>query len=191
METLLVCVSVLNGNTRRVADRMADALGPEVVEPESVDVERRGDYDRIRVGSGIYFIAVHPRLRRLIRRRSIGLCSAVQDCTRWTGMLVNANVNHAVHVRNRDVWWLSSDHRSFCGRILVLGLFMLGICLVGSVCPASALVSPSCTNVSSTTTKCQSPGNVQIVTSPGTVATPGWGWPYWGGGFLIVIGGRR
>lgn len=84
-----------------------------------------------------------------------------------------------------------THHRSFCGRILVLGLFMLCIFLVGSVCPANALVSPSCTSVGSTTTMCQRPGNVQIVTSPGTVATPSWGWPYWGGGLLIVIGGRR
>lgn len=82
-------------------------------------------------------------------------------------------------------------HRSFCGRILVLGLFMLCIFLVGSVCPAKALVSPSCTSVGSTTTMCQRPGNVQIVTSPGTVSTPSSGWPYWGGGLLIVIGGRR
>lgn len=29
METLLICVSVSNGNTRRVADRMADVLGAE------------------------------------------------------------------------------------------------------------------------------------------------------------------
>jgi hypothetical protein len=69
--------------------------------------------------------------------------------------------------------------------------FMLGVGLVCTVWPAGALANPSCTNVSSTTTMCQSPGNVQIVTSPGTVATPSLGWPYWGGGLVIGIGGRR
>ena len=38
METLLICVSISNGNTRRGADRMVDVHGAEVVEPEAVDV---------------------------------------------------------------------------------------------------------------------------------------------------------
>ena len=38
MKSLLICVSVSNGNTRRVADRMAEVLGAEVLEPEAVDV---------------------------------------------------------------------------------------------------------------------------------------------------------
>lgn len=68
MKSLLICVSVSNGNTRRVADRMAEVLGAEVLEPESVDVETLRDYDLVGFGSGIYFMAVHPRLWRLIRR---------------------------------------------------------------------------------------------------------------------------
>ncbi len=68
MKSLLVCVSVSNGNTRRVADRIAEVLGAEVVEPEAVDVETLKEYDLVGFGSGIYFMAVHPRLWRLIRR---------------------------------------------------------------------------------------------------------------------------
>ncbi|MGJ6124330.1 flavodoxin family protein [Mycolicibacterium sp. Y3] len=68
MKSLVICVSVSNGSTRRVADRMAEVLGAEVLEPEAVDVETLRDYDLVGFGSGIYFMAVHPRLWRLIRR---------------------------------------------------------------------------------------------------------------------------
>lgn len=72
MKSLLVCVSVSNGSTRRVADRIAEVLGAEVLEPEAVDVETLGDYDLVGFGSGIYFMAVHPRLWKLIRRLPCG-----------------------------------------------------------------------------------------------------------------------
>lgn len=39
MKSLLICVSVSNANTRRVADRMAEVRGAEVVEPEAVDTD--------------------------------------------------------------------------------------------------------------------------------------------------------
>jgi flavodoxin len=63
-----VCVSTSHGNTRRVADRMAEVLGAEVVEPEGVDVDRIGEYDLVGFGSGAYFNAVHPRLWNLVGR---------------------------------------------------------------------------------------------------------------------------
>lgn len=66
MKSLIVCVSISNGNTRRVADRMAEVLDAEVVEPEAVDLAALGEYDLVGFGSGIYFNAVHSRLRRLI-----------------------------------------------------------------------------------------------------------------------------
>jgi flavodoxin len=72
MKSLIVCVSVSNGSTRRVADRMAEVLGAEVVEPEAVDVETIRDYDLIGFGSGIYYFAVHPRLWKLVRRLPVG-----------------------------------------------------------------------------------------------------------------------
>ncbi len=68
MKSLIICVSVSNGNTRRVADRMAEALNAEVVEPEAVDVGSLGQYDLVGFGSGIYFAAVHPRLWDLAGR---------------------------------------------------------------------------------------------------------------------------
>jgi len=68
MKSLIVCVSISHGNTRRVADRMAQVLHAEVVEPEAVDPASVQDYDLVGFASGIYFMAVHPRLWRLVRR---------------------------------------------------------------------------------------------------------------------------
>ena len=84
-----------------------------------------------------------------------------------------------------------STRRSLCVRIPIIGAVWVVTCFADAAYPTTALASTSCTNVNSTTTVCQSPGNVQISTSPGTVATPAWGWPDWGGGFVINIGGRR
>jgi len=68
MKSLIVCVSISHGNTRRVADRMAEVLHAEVAEPQAVDRETLHECDLVGFGSGIYFIAVHPRLWRLIGR---------------------------------------------------------------------------------------------------------------------------
>lgn len=68
MKSLIVCVSKSHGNTRRVADRMAEVLGTEVVAPESVDPETLRGYDLVGFGSGIYYMTVDARLRNLIRR---------------------------------------------------------------------------------------------------------------------------
>jgi flavodoxin len=68
MKSLIVCVSISHGNTRRVADRMAEVLDAEVAEPEAVDLGALHEYDLVGFGSGIYFNAVHPRLWGLVRR---------------------------------------------------------------------------------------------------------------------------
>ncbi|BBY38530.1 flavodoxin [Mycobacterium mantenii] len=68
MKSLIICVSTSHGNTRRVADRMAEVLDAEVVEPESVDPENLCQYDLVGFGSGIYYMSVDTRLRKLIRR---------------------------------------------------------------------------------------------------------------------------
>jgi menaquinone-dependent protoporphyrinogen IX oxidase len=68
MKSRIVCVSISNGNTRRVADRIAEVLHAQVVEPEAVDLAALGEYDLVGFGSGIYFNAAHPRLWRLVRR---------------------------------------------------------------------------------------------------------------------------
>ncbi|MCI4673949.1 flavodoxin domain-containing protein [Candidatus Mycolicibacterium alkanivorans] len=68
MKALIICVSVSNGSTRRVADRMAEVLSAELVEPEGVDVDQITQYDLVGFGSGVYFMSAHPRLWRLVCR---------------------------------------------------------------------------------------------------------------------------
>jgi flavodoxin len=68
MKSLIVCVSTSHGNTRRVADRMAEVLHAEVVEREAVDLDTLGEYDLVGFGSGIFFTTAHPRLWRLVCR---------------------------------------------------------------------------------------------------------------------------
>jgi len=68
VKSLIICVSKSHGNTRRIADRIAEALDAEVVEPESVDPEKLREYDLVGFGSGIYYMTVDARLRNLIRR---------------------------------------------------------------------------------------------------------------------------
>ena len=68
IKSLIICVSTSHGNTRRIADRMAEVLDAEVVEPESVDPETIREYDLVGFGYGICYMAVHARLRDLIRR---------------------------------------------------------------------------------------------------------------------------
>jgi hypothetical protein len=47
---------------------MSEVLDAEVVERESVDPETTREFDLVGFGSGIYYMAVHARLRNLIRR---------------------------------------------------------------------------------------------------------------------------
>ncbi|MFT3901133.1 MAG: flavodoxin domain-containing protein [Gordonia sp. (in: high G+C Gram-positive bacteria)] len=65
-KALLICVSVSQGNTRRVADAMAPVLGAAVVAPEDVSVAELADYDLVGFGSGIYNQRLHARLRDFV-----------------------------------------------------------------------------------------------------------------------------
>jgi hypothetical protein len=51
-----------------------------------------------------------------------------------------------------------------------------------------AAAAPNCTNTGPNTTQCQTNGSAQIVTSP--PANNYWGgWPFWGGGLVLDLGG--
>ncbi len=67
MKTLIVCVSVAHGNTRRLAAAIADELHATVMEPEEVDAKLIADYDLIGFGSGIYAMSFHRRLREFVK----------------------------------------------------------------------------------------------------------------------------
>jgi flavodoxin len=67
MKTLIVCVSVSHGNTKKIAETIGDELGATVLDPEAVDVASLGDYDLVGFGSGIFSMRFHPRLCDFIR----------------------------------------------------------------------------------------------------------------------------
>ncbi|WP_264081232.1 flavodoxin family protein [Streptomyces spectabilis] len=62
---MIVCVSVSHGNTKKVADVMGQALEAPVVAPEDVDAAELATCDLVGFGSGVYSMALHPRLREL------------------------------------------------------------------------------------------------------------------------------
>ncbi|MDN5727327.1 MAG: flavodoxin family protein [Propionibacteriales bacterium] len=66
MTSLLVCVSVSHGNTRRIAEAMGAELSARIVEPEEVDAAEVARHDLVGFGSGIFTRSFHPRLRRFV-----------------------------------------------------------------------------------------------------------------------------
>lgn len=68
----IVCSSCSHGNTRRVADVMAEVLAAQVVEPDRVDPARLLASDLIGFGSGVYLWQLSRELRELIRRLPTG-----------------------------------------------------------------------------------------------------------------------
>ena len=54
MKTLIICVSVHHGNTRKIAEAMAGSLDAEVMAPDEVDPGLLGESQFIGFGSGIY-----------------------------------------------------------------------------------------------------------------------------------------
>ncbi|MFD9637818.1 flavodoxin domain-containing protein, partial [Streptomyces violascens] len=62
MKTVMVCVSVLHGNTRRVAGAMAQVLGAKVVSPDEAGLAELADADLVGFGSGVFHSRLHPRL---------------------------------------------------------------------------------------------------------------------------------
>lgn len=67
MRSLIVCVSVSHGNTKKVAEAIGGVLGAAVVEPEQLapaDVDRLG---LLGLGSGIYGMTFHRRLWQFVR----------------------------------------------------------------------------------------------------------------------------
>lgn len=66
MKTLIVYVSIHHGNTKKLAEAMADVLDGELIRPSEVDINKLSDYDLIGFGSGIYFGKHHKSLLNLV-----------------------------------------------------------------------------------------------------------------------------
>ncbi len=62
MKAVIVCASVSHGNTRRIADTMAQVLDARVVSPEEADLAELAAADLVGFGSGVFYSRLHPRL---------------------------------------------------------------------------------------------------------------------------------
>lgn len=72
-------------------------------------------------------------------------------------------------------------------RILTPLLAAAGASAAIAMAPVAA-ATPQCTTVAPNTTQCETNGSSAIVTSP--QLTNNWGgWPFWGGGIVIGLGG--
>ncbi|MFF2045553.1 flavodoxin family protein [Kitasatospora sp. NPDC058170] len=72
MKTVIVCASVSHGNTRRVADSMAQVLDANVVSPEQADLTKLADADLVGFGSGVFYGRLHPHLTDFVRALPAG-----------------------------------------------------------------------------------------------------------------------
>lgn len=63
-----------------------------------------------------------------------------------------------------------------------------GVCAAVALAPVAA-AQPRCTTTAPNTTQCQTNGSAQIVTSPQLQNNWYGGWPWWGGGLVIGLGG--
>jgi len=55
MQTIVICVSVHHGNTKQIADAIAEVLRAQVCTPDKADAAMLADYELIGFGSGIYY----------------------------------------------------------------------------------------------------------------------------------------
>ncbi len=64
MDSVIICKSVHKGNTRKIAEAVAEVLGCEIIKPG--DVESLGDYGGVGFASGIYYGDFHKSIRDLV-----------------------------------------------------------------------------------------------------------------------------
>ena len=66
MKTLIIYISIHQGNTEKIAKAMAGILNAKLVNPDKVKIEELSQYDLIGFGSGIYFQKHHKSLLNLV-----------------------------------------------------------------------------------------------------------------------------
>jgi len=94
MKTIIICDSIHWGNTRKVAEVMAKALGADVVESDKVRAGDLGEYDLVGFGSGIYMGKHGEALLKLADKLPFGSRKKVFIfSTSWTG-LMQMDKNH-------------------------------------------------------------------------------------------------
>jgi len=68
MKTLILCMSIHHGNTRKVATTIANILDGILMEPAQANTNIVEQYDLIGFGSGIYFGRHHRKLLDFVDR---------------------------------------------------------------------------------------------------------------------------
>lgn len=66
MKALIICQSFHHGNTKKIAEALAQTLGARIVNPGEVNDAMLYDHDLIGFGSGIYFSKHHISLFELL-----------------------------------------------------------------------------------------------------------------------------
>jgi len=66
MKTLIICISVHNGNTEKIAKRMTEEINADIKKPDQVIPDDLGMYDIIGFGSGIYNFKHHKSIFKLL-----------------------------------------------------------------------------------------------------------------------------
>jgi len=68
MKTLIIYVSTHHGNTKKVAERMAQVLEAKLAGPEEISPDELNSYDLIGFGSGIYIGKHHKNLIGMVEK---------------------------------------------------------------------------------------------------------------------------
>ena len=66
MKTLIVCSSMHRGNTKMIAEAMADILDADLMEPQEADLVNLDQYDLIGFGSGVYGGKPHKSIEKFV-----------------------------------------------------------------------------------------------------------------------------
>ena len=66
MSAIVVCASRSHGNTRKIAEVMAEVLDARVVSPAEVEAPELASYDVVGFGSGVYAMRLDAELRKLV-----------------------------------------------------------------------------------------------------------------------------
>ena len=106
MKTLLIYVSVHQGNTEKVAKAMTDVLGAKLANPQELDINIVAEYDLIGFGSGIYNGEHHKTLLNFAGKLSqLQNKKAFIFSTRWIGpvRLYHKSLRNKLLGKNFDV----------------------------------------------------------------------------------------
>ena len=66
MKTAIIYKSVHRGNTKKIAEAMAESLEADLFDVEDVNKDLINEYNLIGFGSGIYYFKPHKELRKFI-----------------------------------------------------------------------------------------------------------------------------